>query len=250
MDILLYKHIHFRCTPTYSHYTEDHGNYTPLWRPLASTPYNHTRPTKLQSAFRYQSPSESRIGGHWGHLNTYNGGGYIADLGGNILDAYSMVKALMNSNWLDRFTRAIFFEVTVFNVNTNLFTSIKVVVEIPTSGGFYVYDFMQTYRLYDYVGPQGLIVLAAQVVWFFILVYTIVTEVRRCISGGFDHLFKFWTCYEFLNILLSISVCIVYPLKVVYTIQAVEDVHNLSGELVNTDCAHPRAVITVLYGYW
>jgi hypothetical protein len=42
----------------------------------------------------------------------------------------------LNANlWLDRGTRVVFLDFTVYNANINLFCQIKLMVEFPASGG-------------------------------------------------------------------------------------------------------------------
>lgn len=52
------------------------------------------------------------------------------------LSAASNQLSDLNSNlWLDRGTRVVFLDFTVYNANINLFCHIKLTVEFPASGG-------------------------------------------------------------------------------------------------------------------
>lgn len=64
-----------------------------------------------------------------GTLATYGGGGYV-----KVLDKYGSeltstpiqaILALKNALWMDKITRAIFLEFTVYNGNVNLFCIFK-----------------------------------------------------------------------------------------------------------------------------
>ena len=42
-----------------------------------------------------------------------------------------MVDTLANSRWLDKYTRAVFVEMALFNPNVNLFSMVTLLVEFP-----------------------------------------------------------------------------------------------------------------------
>jgi hypothetical protein len=67
--------------------------------------------------FTYRTSDD--IGGHpyWGIFSTYGGGGYVTELGTTMTDASSTVDTIMNNNWVDNNTRAIFIEVNLYNPN-------------------------------------------------------------------------------------------------------------------------------------
>ena len=49
--------------------------------------------------------------------------------------AIDILTRLRGWNWIDRRTRAVFLEFTVFNPNTNLFAYVEYLFEFPTIGG-------------------------------------------------------------------------------------------------------------------
>lgn len=53
----------------------------------------------------------------------------------NYNDASAEIQSLKTNFWLDRGTRAVFLDFTVYNANINLFCQIKLIVEFPASGG-------------------------------------------------------------------------------------------------------------------
>ncbi len=50
-------------------------------------------------------------------------------------DASAQLKELEENLWIDRGTRVVFLDFTVYNANINLFCQIKLTVEFPASGG-------------------------------------------------------------------------------------------------------------------
>jgi hypothetical protein len=85
--------------------------------------------------FTYKTSDD--IGGYpyWGIFSTYGGGGYVTELGTTMTDASSTVDTIMNNNWVDNNTRAIFIEVNLYNPNNNLFGICLYVLEFLQTGG-------------------------------------------------------------------------------------------------------------------
>ncbi|CAF4732790.1 unnamed protein product, partial [Rotaria magnacalcarata] len=50
-------------------------------------------------------------------------------------EAKAELQNLYDNLWLDRGTRVVFLDFTVYNANINLFCQIKLTVEFPASGG-------------------------------------------------------------------------------------------------------------------
>ena len=65
----------------------------------------------------------------------YSGGGYVADLGISEYHAAKQIEKLINDSWVDHFTRSVFLEFTIYNVNTNLFAYVNYLFEFPATGG-------------------------------------------------------------------------------------------------------------------
>jgi len=70
-----------------------------------------------------------------GLISRYGGGGYIQDLSISYENATAEIEELEENLWIDRGTRVVFLDFTVYNANINLFCQIKLTVEFPASGG-------------------------------------------------------------------------------------------------------------------
>lgn len=60
-----------------------------------------------------------------GEISTYGGGGYVKDLADNKADSMAIFNDLMANTWLDRGTRVVFLDFTLYNANINLFCQIR-----------------------------------------------------------------------------------------------------------------------------
>ena len=68
-------------------------------------------------------------------IHRYNGGGYALDLLNDYSTARQQIKELKQLGWVDRGTRAIFLDFTLYNGNVNLFCHVQLIVEFPATGG-------------------------------------------------------------------------------------------------------------------
>ena len=70
-----------------------------------------------------------------GLITRYSGGGFVQDLDAQRDIAEKQLEVLKAKLWLNRGTRVVFLDFTVYNANINLFCQIKLIVEFPASGG-------------------------------------------------------------------------------------------------------------------
>lgn len=76
---------------------------------------------------RWYFQSESQLGGssYQGLMNNYAGGGYVLDLSQNKNVSMDLILYLFQNLWIDRGTRAVFVDFTVYNANINMFGQVK-----------------------------------------------------------------------------------------------------------------------------
>ena len=76
---------------------------------------------------RWVYRTEDELGGrsHWGLISTYRAGGFAQDLTTRRASSLEIIEELKDNLWLDRGTRAVFVDFTVYNANINLFCVIK-----------------------------------------------------------------------------------------------------------------------------
>ena len=58
-------------------------------------------------------------------MNKYGGGGYVRNLGLTQQDTTDIINYLKDNLWIDRATRAVFIDFTVYNANINLFCQVR-----------------------------------------------------------------------------------------------------------------------------
>ena len=79
--------------------------------------------------FRWTYVSEDVLDGssHWGLISRYGGGGFVQNLGLKRNVTEDILAELKEYLWLDRGTRSVFLDFTVYNANINLFCVIRLV---------------------------------------------------------------------------------------------------------------------------
>ncbi|CAF3586332.1 unnamed protein product [Rotaria socialis] len=86
-------------------------------------------------AWNYVSAERTKTSLHSGVVSNYGGGGYVQLFTRNTTTTMDILEELERNSWINRGTRAIFFDVIVYNPNINLFCHIRLLAEYPSSGG-------------------------------------------------------------------------------------------------------------------
>ena len=103
--------------------------------------------SSLNGLWRYRSASELDRYSIWAELSTYRGGGYVVDIFPK-WDNKAFLDKLKIKKWIDRHTRGVIVEFTLFNAASNYFQPVVIVPEFPPGGGSIPYFLITIFRLY------------------------------------------------------------------------------------------------------
>ncbi|XP_006007388.1 polycystin-2 [Latimeria chalumnae] len=156
------------------------------------------------TAWTYTKESDLNGSTHWGLISTYSGGGYYLDLSKTRVESAAQIKTLKDRLWLDRGTRAVFFDFSVYNANINLFCIVRLLVEFPATGGMVTSWSFQTVKLIRYVSAFDYFLAACEVAFCFFVLYYIVEEVLELRIQRLHYFRSFWNCLDILIIVLSV----------------------------------------------
>lgn len=106
-----------------------------------------------------------------GTHGTYGAAGYYIDLGPKQSLVLRYVNVLQENNWIDRQTRAVFADLVSYNANTRLFSQIKVVFELPTTGDVAMTTHVWSANFYPYQSPLDYVIMGLQ--FIFIIVWCV-----------------------------------------------------------------------------
>ncbi|CAF4205861.1 unnamed protein product [Rotaria sp. Silwood2] len=185
------------CYAPYSSNKEDRRSYEPQNDNLTS------------SAWHYRTSSELHGSSTSGLISRYDGGGFVQDLTINHQAAKAQLDSLNANLWLDRGTRVVFLDFTVYNANINLFCQIKLTVEFPASGGAVPSKSFSTVKLIRYVSSMDYFVLACEILFVIFTVYYTVEEVLEIARFKFHYFKTLWNILDVVIILIS-YICIAF----------------------------------------
>jgi len=189
---------------------------------------------KNGSAWTYeQDPALVSLGsGYSGLVSSYGNGGYMQILPNSFSEATQVVTDLMNNLWLDRGTRAVFIDFTMYNANINLFCVMRLVVEFPAAGGIVHSYNIRTVKLIRYVTPGDFFVLACEVFVVLFLIYYTIEEIIEIRKHRLRYLKSFWNILDL--VMLIIAYCCM-----VFNIYRTASVNNTLDKLLKDPDTYP-----------
>jgi hypothetical protein len=168
-----------------------------------------------------------------GEYNTYGGGGYILKLPKTRVQAEALMSELETYNWIDRGTRAILVEFTLYNPNANLFTYTTYITEITEMGGSFTWTETNPFRpivSLDAMGTFAMICYFIYVVYQLILTFKTLKGIRK---EGFCTYYRVtWNAVDTVCLFLGYAAITVFILRLLYTNQAMDKFYDdkLTGE--------------------
>lgn len=157
------------------------------------------------SAWQYHSEDELDGSNHWGSLDfTYSGAGYYQDLTDRKDTSLERIEFLKENLWLDRGTRVVFVDFTVYNANINLFCVVRLVVEFPATGGAVSSWQFRTVKLIRYVSTYDYFLLACEILYMLFIIYYMIEETLEIKRLKCSYFKSVWNCLDVLVIFLSV----------------------------------------------
>ena len=199
-----------KCFAPYSEEVEDTARYTPAHRKFTD-----------DSAWTYQSPEELDTGSYDGEvrptftsqtlhlihfqLATYSGGGYVQNLHFQKNITQAMLAELKQNLWIDRGTRFLTIDFTVYNGNINLFAVVKLLFEFPATGGIRPLSDIQIIKLLKYAERTDFLLLASELIFIVFILYYCVEELFEIHEHGWAYFSVFGNVLDIVVIGTSIA---------------------------------------------
>ncbi|KAM5271785.1 polycystin-2 [Ctenodactylus gundi] len=178
------------------------------------------------TAWIYTSEKDLNGSTHWGLISAYSGAGYYLDLSRKREEAAAQLVGLRKNAWLDRGTRAIFIDFSVYNANINLFCVVRLLVEFPATGGVVSSWQFQPVKLIRYVTTFDFFLGACEILFCFFILYYAVEEILEIRIHRLHYFRNFWNCLDVAIIVLSgiaIGISIYQTANVEVLLQFLED---------------------------
>jgi polycystin 1L2 len=175
--------------------SEDTNNYELAWSPYTSNINNAT-----YNEFMYQNATVLNGYPIFGDYNSYWGGGYIYEMRGKLKDIIKNLTFLQTNSWIDRQTRAVMIEFSIYNPNVNLFLVAQLVVEFLPIGSILTSSRFDPISIFDFNVFRDVSIVIVIV----FIIYFMIHEIKEiCMQGIKKHLFKFWSLVEWSLIIFS-----------------------------------------------
>uniref|UniRef100_A0A3Q1D0T6 Polycystin-2 n=1 Tax=Amphiprion ocellaris TaxID=80972 RepID=A0A3Q1D0T6_AMPOC len=187
---------------------------------------------KNGTAWVYTTESEMNGSSYWGQVSKYGGGGYYQDLSRTKEESTIQLQFLKDHLWLDRGSRAVFLDFSVYNGNINLFCIARLLVEFPATGGVVTSWQFQTVRLIRYVSSWDYFVGVCEVAFCLFILYYVVEEVLEIRIHRLHYFKSLWNCLDVLIVALSV-------VAIIMNITRTAMVGNLLKGLLENHTAHP-----------
>lgn len=232
------------CDDKYSWDSEDRTpQYTPGWKLTNQNASSYPE----YSAWRYRGTTELKSRPFLGHLALYRGGGYKADFGSTIDGAGTVISDLKSNNWVDKYTRAVFVEFTVYNGYSNLYCVANLLLEFTAAGGVVPFIQLLSTRIDRYVGNFLLFVLICEVSFVVFTIIFTYREFKRLLKTDLkEYLTAFWTWIEIALLSLSWTSIALYFIRFALDRFTKKTFRENPNEFVNF---HHLALVDQLFGY-
>ncbi|KAM3625915.1 uncharacterized protein V6R79_019756 [Siganus canaliculatus] len=230
------------CHTPYSWESEDIGSYGPGWSPIVGG----NASVDLHSPWTYQSQSKLRAFPIWGSVTLYRGGGFVVDLGPDLLNSSRVLQYLYDSTWFDAYTQAIFVEFTVYNANVNLFCIVTLMLETIAIGAFQFHSELQSVRLYQSTGGLHIFVMASEAIYFLFIIYYMFVQGKLMKLQKLTYFKSKWNLLELAIIILSWSALSVFIKRTLLGKRDVEYYQNNKDQYASF---HETATADAVLGY-
>ncbi|GJQ85707.1 hypothetical protein Trydic_g13397 [Trypoxylus dichotomus] len=148
-----------------------------------------------------------------GHFHSYDGSGFILELGRNLNNTYYLIELMKSSHWLDRRTRAVFIEFWTYNTNQNLFTAVNIMFERSATQLMQVSDDVFSLKLIP-THPTSEILTTVVFTIFCLLIFKLVLRyIRRTIKHRLKILFHLSNLWEITIIITNITIVVLHLKK-------------------------------------
>lgn len=185
-----YRKINLTCYEDFSFSNEETNSFEIGWANQTTIISNST----LAQAFQYQTKddfnSSTRIGDH----GNYPDGGYIYEFRGRLADLQSNLSMLHQLEWIDRRTRAVIIQLSLYNPNVHLFTSITLLTEFLSTGGLEIRCRVEPIDFY--VSLTSVFQLICTILYMMFILYFMFIEIQSLFRLKQQYFQQFWPVIE------------------------------------------------------
>ena len=202
------------CNDFYSFDEEDRTHLNlPGWQPFSGSVQWGNLSDLCPAPWRYV-PSESfQESPSWGLFHVYDGGGYVANLGYTNNTARPIISNLRKFGWIDRQTRAILLQFSIYNANTGYLSIATYYFEILPTGYGNPFSTIDTLVLTSTQTGFYQFYLICQLLFIIMVFLFVLKEIYKIYRMRCAYFRDVWNWVEILQILFSFLVVVFYVIK-------------------------------------
>lgn len=216
----------YPCLDSYSEADEDQDLYCIQWKPYDNSKCGNelnTRTLYTADSWKYIDAHEIWGISRMGEYNTYSGGGYILKFVKNRESAFFMLGELFKYDWIDRKTRAVFLEFTLYNPNVNIFIYATLLVEFSEIGGAFTMTDTQAFKPVLSLSSLGFGLVVAFMIFLFYNIFLLFKIIWNCkVFGCLRYIREPWNFVDCISTFLAYSCIVIFVLRMKYTNTAMD----------------------------
>lgn len=224
------------CNDFYSWSEEERKDFSKGWsNPAQANLTESKKPDKEQfsAPWDHQSVLEASSFPYMGKISSYRGGGFIVQLGPDKITALNELKSLKASGWIDRYTRALFAELNIYNANVNLLCVVTLLLEDLPIGGGETFVNVQTIRVFRYIGNFSAALMACEVTFAFLLLRWIFRDGKRLWKERKVFYKNVWNVFDITITSLSVTAFALYFARLAFLKSAIDEIDENRSRFVS-----------------
>ena len=192
------------CTDDINSVSQDDENYGFSWSQFNS---NYSPPHGYQSiydSFQFKDANQLQSSNLKGQFATYDGSGYLYEMRGKLSYIQGNLTLLRQMNWIDRQTRAVIIEFSVYNPNINIVMVTAILIEFLSSGSILTTARFDTLNLFNEIVDAFSFKTFCDLVFMGFVFYFLYKQIKEATNRDFKEYIKdFWVYFEWSIILLA-----------------------------------------------
>ena len=179
--------------------------------------------------FTYKTEEEVKTFSYTGRLSYYSGGGYLFRLSGPQSEVIKRMDQLQQANWIDKQTRAVILEFSVYNPNINLFAVCTITAEFNEGGGIMPKWRVDPISLIKGTDFSDFVMYACEVIFAVVTIINSLRELWEIKKQKCNYFVNYWNLAEICILLVSYLTIGAYFYKEILTQEALNVFNETYG---------------------
>jgi len=242
------------CVEDYSVFYEEKQSFAPNWNDaslLSLFSASLSASPRVLESFEYTKSSDLKSYPFFGKYDEYRGGGFVFKMIGNSSEMINNLTLLQSLNWIDRQTRSVFIEFSLFNPNINLFCYCNFLFEILPTGNIIKSHQFSPINLLD-ISRNNFVSfrVICNLVYLVFIGVIMFHEIKLASKLRWKYFLQFWNYVELVIIGFSWAAFSMYLYRL-YSAQKILDIFkNSNSEYINLQyVSYCNEMIGMCFGF-